>query len=414
MLRLASVAAMLVALTGVAPAAAQAQPKCPKCKWGEICHGNPTGKITCEKSTFKKILNHQCTSFLPHDPSLKTMAAAEAKCRRTPGCGGVSDLYCNGIHPSIPDHYALCRGNSLKTDRYGTCVFSRSDGACTIHTTHVDAGYSDQYKGWYDLQGCGKCYSYCRWVGNSGPGGDPNTRTTYMRKGATSKSFWSCVTTKNGFNTHKSFNYKKCSGKGAPAPPAPPTVGIQYLGCFKNEGKDRVNGHLPQKSWAECDAIAVETGVTTFGLEYPTGAKVVGESYCLMMDGAPTMKRAADKDCEDEGLDSGGHRLGGPNRLAVYSKPREYRYLGCYINKGKDRVGGHVADTNFGECNALALKKHLPVFGMECPQCSKAPGDAYCLMLAGHPAMKRTTDKECEVEGLHNGHRLGGAYRVAV
>ena len=73
-----------------------------------------------------------------------------------------------------------------------------------------------------------------------------------------------------------------------------------------------------------------------------------------------------------------------------------------------------MADTNFGECNALALKKHLPVFGMEWPQGSKAPGDAYCLMLAGHPAMKRTSDKECEVEGLHNGHRLGGGDRLAV
>ena len=37
----------------------------------------------------------------------------------------------------------------------------------------ADAGYNDAYRGWYDVQGCGKCNDYCRWVGNSGSGAHP-------------------------------------------------------------------------------------------------------------------------------------------------------------------------------------------------------------------------------------------------
>ena len=49
-----------------------------------------------------------------------------------------------------------------------------------------DKGYPDAYRGWYDTQGCGKCNDYCRWVGNSGAGGDPKKRTIKAN------SWWSC------------------------------------------------------------------------------------------------------------------------------------------------------------------------------------------------------------------------------
>ena len=83
----------------------------------------------------------------------------------------------------------------------------------------IDAGYYDKYRGWYDVQGCGKCYDYCRWVGNSGSGGNPKNKTIKKMKGK-SKSWWSCrlANKKGHYNTRKKwkkgFNYKKCVKKG--------------------------------------------------------------------------------------------------------------------------------------------------------------------------------------------------------
>lgn len=86
-----------------------------------------------------------------------------------------------------------------------------------------DAGYDDKFRGWFDLQGCGKCNDFCRWVGNTGSGGDPSVKTVH---GA---SFWSCrLAGSNDAYTPKDFftswPYPKCSIQGA-APPqivAPP------------------------------------------------------------------------------------------------------------------------------------------------------------------------------------------------
>ena len=83
----------------------------------------------------------------------------------------------------------------------------------------IDAGYYDKYRGWYDVQGCGKCYDYCRWVGNSGPGGNPKNKTIKKIKGK-SKSWWSCrlAKKKGRYSTRKKwkkgFNYKKCVSEG--------------------------------------------------------------------------------------------------------------------------------------------------------------------------------------------------------
>ena len=83
----------------------------------------------------------------------------------------------------------------------------------------IDAGYYDKYRGWYDVQGCGKCYDYCRWVGNSGSGGNPKNKTIKKIKGK-SKSWWSCrlANKKGRYSTRKKwkkgFNYKKCVREG--------------------------------------------------------------------------------------------------------------------------------------------------------------------------------------------------------
>lgn len=88
----------------------------------------------------------------------------------------------------------------------------------------TDLGHADMYRGWYDTTGCGQCVDYCRWVGNSGPGGDPALKTT-MGSGA-AQSFWSCAmagatvqyTGAGAFGA--AFKFKKCSGKGAQSPRA--------------------------------------------------------------------------------------------------------------------------------------------------------------------------------------------------
>lgn len=62
-----------------------------------------------------------------------------------------------------------------------------------------DYGYSDRYRGWYDIDRCGKANAYCRWVGNSGSGGNPKHRTT---SGA---SWWSCAIDNTHYTRRKTF-----------------------------------------------------------------------------------------------------------------------------------------------------------------------------------------------------------------
>lgn len=78
-----------------------------------------------------------------------------------------------------------------------------------------DAGYRDSYRGWYDVTGCGKCNDYCRWVGNSGSGGNPNKKIGH------GSSWWSCAMSGSNkeysdkhFFLGSGFSTKKCSGKG--------------------------------------------------------------------------------------------------------------------------------------------------------------------------------------------------------
>jgi hypothetical protein len=92
-----------------------------------------------------------------------------------------------------------------------------------------DMGYADAYRGWYDVTGCGRndkesrCLDYCRWVGNSGSGGNPLHKVTH------GKSTWSCSLanetthdTRNlightwEFGGQTGFWYKKCDYKGQP------------------------------------------------------------------------------------------------------------------------------------------------------------------------------------------------------
>jgi hypothetical protein len=102
--------------------------------------------------------------------------------------------------------------------------------------TRIDPGYNDQYRGWYDVQKCGKCNDYCRWVGNSGSGGNPKKRTTYKKKGHT-KSWWSCWLAdasegKTLYSSNKKwkkgFNYKRCTKEGNPITPPNSYTGYNW------------------------------------------------------------------------------------------------------------------------------------------------------------------------------------------
>lgn len=78
-----------------------------------------------------------------------------------------------------------------------------------------DEGYpTDEYAGWYDVHDCGICNQYCRWVGNSGPGGNPATQgTTYEN------SYWACETPTEEYsiNFDTPFTAKRCmQHNGAP------------------------------------------------------------------------------------------------------------------------------------------------------------------------------------------------------
>lgn len=83
----------------------------------------------------------------------------------------------------------------------------------------IDPGYVDKWRGWYDVQKCGRCYDYCRWVGDSGRGGNPRKRTQKKKKGK-KRSWWSCWlgNGKRTFSSNKrwkkSFKYNRCSKEG--------------------------------------------------------------------------------------------------------------------------------------------------------------------------------------------------------
>jgi len=135
---------------------------------------------------------------------------------------------------------------------------------CPISSGTGDAGYADNYRGWYDASGCGICQDYCRWVGNSGSGGNPSVKTSH------GDSFWSCRkaggksfnpgTNQKDFcpdpsNTNirnvggcgsdnysargyygDTFTLEKCSGQGAAAPGFSQTSTAPELSKFETTG----------------------------------------------------------------------------------------------------------------------------------------------------------------------------------
>merc|ERR1719401_408969 len=113
---------------------------------------------------------------------------------------------CAGVDPTVGEGDAK-RKNDLEAKSQMACAQGKRDS-----TNELDEGYDDHYRGWYDVQGCGQCLDYCRWVGLSGSGGDPAKQTE------SGKSYWSCdlagsgdpYTAKAHFGIK--FEHKKCAG----------------------------------------------------------------------------------------------------------------------------------------------------------------------------------------------------------
>ena len=79
--------------------------------------------------------------------------------------------------------------SNRKCDHAGSDVPAKDESGCKPRSSsHRDSGWTDDYQGWYDVQGCGKCNDYCRWVNGTGSGGDPSVKTVDDDK----QSYWSC------------------------------------------------------------------------------------------------------------------------------------------------------------------------------------------------------------------------------
>jgi len=130
-------------------------------------------------------------------------------------------------------------------------------------TSQDDNGYNDAFRGWYDVQGCGQCHDFCRWVGGSGSGGDPLKQVFH------NDSFWSCRLA-GGSQTYSwrgyfdAWNLSRCLSQGDVAPPSPPVptpyVPGQPGAAWSKEDLLRVRAKL-HRVFTEGGAMVYELGL---------------------------------------------------------------------------------------------------------------------------------------------------------
>ena len=157
-------------------------------------------------------------AITPTEEGLATFKKGKTKLQLKKTKDGVSELDIDGI-----DFMTSVQFGS-KTGRMNVLIakdaIDYSTRICLPPSTSTaEAGITtDAYYGWYDVQGCGKCNDYCRWIGSSS-GGDPKL----ILKAAS--SYWSCrkagdSTTHTQFDQPNENNYYgkpwnnfiKCSG----------------------------------------------------------------------------------------------------------------------------------------------------------------------------------------------------------
>ncbi|CAE7780121.1 xlrs1, partial [Symbiodinium pilosum] len=96
------------------------------------------------------------------------------------------------------------------------------------------------------------------------------------------------------------------------------TTEVFYNGCYRNEGRNRRNGHeRGSMTMPKCTERAKKGGFLYFGMEWPQGYSAAGHAQCMLLDDIPNMAIANDRDCNVETWNKKG--LGGGHRLAIYS-----------------------------------------------------------------------------------------------
>jgi len=188
----------------------------------------------------------------------------------------VSDDECGGSRgqggPWRNSIYQSC--NPTQAPTTFPTHFTRGDCLPVVGNL-ADKGYEDSYRGWYDVQGCGYCNDYCRWVGGnilSGSGGDPAVRLT--KDG----SYWSCYLAGSTWNTSRehfeTWKFQKCSGQGAAAPsgclpvvqqPADKGYADSHRGWYDVQGCGHCNDYC---RWVGGDIFSGSGGDPAFKLTH--------------------------------------------------------------------------------------------------------------------------------------------------
>jgi len=176
----------------------------------------------------------------------------------------------NGYDQSFgvfPKSYIRCKDEPM-TEPSQYCVKANP-------ISNDDAGYLDMYRGWYDVSRCGKCNDYCRWVGESGSGGDPRVSLVH------GLSFWSCrLALLEGKQTPKHYFYEWHYTPNKPY--------FQYLG--DGDGED-----------ANCGTCGSRCDINTITVDNIHG---VGELGMCFSDGQCKQSNL-DPGCSDDGENHG-------------------------------------------------------------------------------------------------------------
>lgn len=158
-----------------------------------------------------------CVAVSPSQGGRDGRTLVLAECADTDSQKFQVDRISGTIH--LASQTSLCLGNRVPSSELSlfTCtgnsrqLWELADNGCIPAPTAplVDYGVEDEYRGWYDTQGCGVCRDYCRWVGRDS-GGDPALNQLV------GTSHWSCglagssreFTLPLHFTT---WNFTKCS-----------------------------------------------------------------------------------------------------------------------------------------------------------------------------------------------------------
>jgi hypothetical protein len=185
------------------------------------CPKHPCGKQECVKCPVP-----MCPKVMPR-PGCKFVPSKEMDANGCPKhpCGKQECPVCPQVKCMFKPKPGCKLEKSKEKNAQGClkhpCGIQKCKPKCKpVSTATADAGYTDAYRGWYDVQGCGTCNDYCRWVGDTGSGGNPAKKLHVP--GGRNPSWWSCRlagTNKNYSprSQFRSFKFKKCSGKGAKA-----------------------------------------------------------------------------------------------------------------------------------------------------------------------------------------------------